>query len=199
MTAYIIRRILWTIPVLWAVATITFFLMHAVPGGPFDRDRPYPPAVQARLDAKYNLDKPLLEQYVLYFKDLAQGDLGTSFRTQKPVTELIKDGWVATLQLGMMAFFFAMIIGLTLGTVSALNHNRPADYFGVFFATIGTALPNFVLATFLVIIFSVKLGWFDVLGWEFGNYRKMVLPILTLGVLPAAYVARITRASLLEV
>jgi len=173
--------------------------MHAVPGGPFDRDRPYPPAVQARLDAKYNLDKPLLEQYVLYFKDLAQGDLGTSFRTQKPVTELIKDGWVATLQLGMMAFFFAMIIGLTLGTVSALNHNRPADYFGVFFATIGTALPNFVLATFLVIIFSVKLGWFDVLGWEFGNYRKMVLPILTLGVLPAAYVARITRASLLEV
>ena len=110
MTAFIIRRILWTIPVLWAVATITFFLMHAVPGGPFDRDRPYPPAVQARLDAKYNLDKPLLEQYVLYFKDLAQGDLGTSFRTQKPVTELIKDGWVATSQLGVMAFFFAMMM-----------------------------------------------------------------------------------------
>ena len=199
MTAYVIRRILWTIPVLWAVATITFFLMHAVPGGPFDRDRPLPASVQANLKAKYNLDKPLVEQYVLYFKDLAQGDLGTSFRTQQPVTELIKAGWVPTLQLGLMAFFFAMIIGVTLGTVSALNHNRPADYFGVFFATVGTALPNFVLATFLVIIFSVKLGWFDVLGWEFGNYRKMVLPILTLGVLPAAYVARVTRASLLEV
>ena len=199
MTAYVIRRILWTIPVLWAVATITFFLMHAVPGGPFDRDRPLPASVQANLNAKYNLDKPLVEQYVLYFKDLAQGDLGTSFRTQQPVTELIKAGWVPTLQLGLMAFFFAMIIGVTLGTVSALNHNRPADYFGVFFATVGTALPNFVLATFLVIIFSVKLGWFDVLGWEFGNYRKMVLPILTLGVLPAAYVARVTRASLLEV
>jgi len=199
MTAYVIRRILWTIPVLWAVATITFFLMHAVPGGPFDRDRPLPASVQANLNAKYNLDKPLVEQYVLYFKDLAQGDLGTSFRTQQPVTELIKAGWVPSLQLGLMAFFFAMIIGVTLGTVSALNHNRPADYFGVFFATVGTALPNFVLATFLVIIFSVKLGWFDVLGWEFGNYRKMVLPILTLGVLPAAYVARVTRASLLEV
>jgi oligopeptide transport system permease protein len=199
MTAYIIRRVLWTIPVLWAVATITFFLMHAVPGGPFDRDRPLPSSVQANLDAKYNLDKSLPEQYVLYFKDLAQGDLGTSFRTQQPVVDLIKDGWVQTAQLGLMAFAFAMVIGLTLGTVSALNQNRPADYFGVFFATIGTALPNFVLATFLVIIFAVKLGWFDVLGWEFGNYRKMVLPILTLGVLPAAYVARVTRASLLEV
>jgi oligopeptide transport system permease protein len=199
MTAYIIRRILWTIPVLWAVATITFFLMHAVPGGPFDRDRPLPSSVQANLNAKYNLDKSLPEQYVLYFKDLAQGDLGTSFRTQQPVVDLIKDGWVQTAQLGLMAFSFAMVIGLTLGTVSALNQNRPADYFGVFFATIGTALPNFVLATFLVIIFAVKLDWFDVLGWEFGNYRKMVLPILTLGVLPAAYVARVTRASLLEV
>ncbi len=199
MTAYIIRRVLWTIPVLWAVATITFFLMHAVPGGPFDRDRPLPSSVQANLNAKYNLDKSLPEQYVLYFKDLAQGDLGTSFRTQQPVVDLIKDGWVQTAQLGLMAFAFAMVIGFTLGTVSALNQNRPADYFGVFFATIGTALPNFVLATFLVIIFAVKLGWFDVLGWEFGNYRKMVLPILTLGVLPAAYVARVTRASLLEV
>ena len=199
MTAYIIRRVLWTIPVLWAVATITFFLMHAVPGGPFDRDRPLPASVQANLNAKYNLDKSLPEQYVLYFKDLVQGDLGTSFRTQQPVANLIKDGWVQTAQLGLMAFAFAMVIGLTLGTVSALNQNRPADYFGVFFATIGTALPNFVLATFLVIIFAVKLGWFDVLGWEFGNYRKMVLPILTLGVLPAAYVARVTRASLLEV
>ena len=199
MTAYIIRRVLWTIPVLWAVATITFFLMHAVPGGPFDRDRPLPSSVQANLNAKYNLDKSLPEQYVLYFKDLVQGDLGTSFRTQQPVANLIKDGWVQTAQLGLMAFAFAMVIGLTLGTVSALNQNRPADYFGVFFATIGTALPNFVLATFLVIIFAVKLGWFDVLGWEFGNYRKMVLPILTLGVLPAAYVARVTRASLLEV
>src|SRR5262245_49176811 len=110
MTAFIIRRILWTIPVLWAVATITFFLMHAVPGGPFDRERPLPPAVQANLDKKYNLDKPLVEQYVLYFENLLQGDLGTSFRTQKPVTELIKDGWITTAQLGLMSFAFAIIV-----------------------------------------------------------------------------------------
>jgi oligopeptide transport system permease protein len=199
MTAYIIRRVLWTIPVLWAVATITFFLMHAVPGGPFDRDRPLPPAVQARLNERYDLDKPLLEQYVIYFQKLAQGDLGVSFRNQTPVADLIKDGWVTTVQLGLFAFSFAMVFGVTLGTISALNHNKPLDYFGVFFATVGTALPNFVLGTFLVIIFSVKLGWFDVLGWELGNYKKMVLPILTLGVLPAAFIARITRASLLEV
>jgi oligopeptide transport system permease protein len=199
MAGYIIRRILWTIPVLWAVATITFFLMHAVPGGPFDRERPLPAAVKARLDEKYNLDKPLHEQYVMYFQDLAQGDLGTSFRTQRPVSELIKDGWITTVQLGLFAFAFAMIVGVSLGTVSALNHNKPADYFGVFFATVGAALPNFVLGTLLVVIFSVKLGWFDVLGWELGNYKKMVLPILTLGVLPAAFIARVTRASLLEV
>jgi oligopeptide transport system permease protein len=199
MAGYIIRRILWTIPVLWAVATITFFLMHAVPGGPFDRERPLPAAVKARLDEKYNLDEPLHKQYIMYFQDLAQGDLGTSFRTQRPVSELIKDGWITTVQLGLFAFAFAMIVGVSLGTVSALNHNKPADYFGVFFATVGAALPNFVLGTLLVVIFSVKLGWFDVLGWELGNYKKMVLPILTLGVLPAAFIARVTRASLLEV
>jgi oligopeptide transport system permease protein len=199
MTAYVIRRVLWMIPVLWAVATITFFLMHAVPGGPFDQEKQVPPAVLANLNAKYNLDKPLYEQYVLFFRNLAQGDLGVSFRSQQPVTELIQDGWKTTAQLGVMTFIFAVAFGMSMGTISALNHNKAGDYLGVFFATAGTAMPSFVIGTFLVVIFSVKLGWFDVLGWEFGNYKKMVLPILTLGVLPAAYIARITRASLLDV
>jgi oligopeptide transport system permease protein len=102
-------------------------------------------------------------------------------------------------QLGATAFLYAMVFGMTLGVIAALNQNKLGDYLGVFFATIGTALPNFIMATFLVVIFSVQLGWFDVLGWEFGNYRKMVLPVLALGTLPAAYIARITRASVLEV
>lgn len=199
MTAYIIRRILWIIPVLWAVATITFFLMHSVPGGPFDQEKQVPPSALRNLNARYNLDEPLIVQYGSFFWDLGHGDLGVSFRNQRPVVDIIKDGWQVTAQLGLVAFAFAVVFGMSLGVISALNQNKLPDYLGVFFATAGTAMPSFVVGTFLVIIFSVKLGWFDVLGWEFGNYRKMVLPTLTLGTLPAAYIARVTRASLLEV
>jgi oligopeptide transport system permease protein len=199
MTAYIIRRILWMIPLLWAVGTITFLLMHAVPGGPFDADKALSPTILANLNAKYHLDKSLLQQYLYFFWNLLHGDLGTSFRSDRPVLDIIKEGWGVTAELGACAFVFAVIVGLTLGTVSALNHNKFWDYAGVFFATVGTAMPSFVIATFLVIIFSVNLGWFDVLGWEFGNYHKMVLPTITLGTLPAAYIARLTRASMLEV
>jgi oligopeptide transport system permease protein len=115
------------------------------------------------------------------------------------VFDLLKEGIEVSAQLGSIAFLYALVFGMTLGVIAALNQNRIGDYVGVFFATIGTAMPNFVIATFLVIIFSVQLGWFDVLGWEFGNYRKMVLPVVALGTLPAAYIARITRASMLEV
>ena len=199
MTGYIIRRILWIIPVLWAIATVTFVLMQFVPGGPFDREKELPVNVKARLEAKYNLDKPVTEQYLHYMINLAQGDLGSSFRNGRPVTAIIREGLPTSLQLGTTAFIFAVVVGMTLGTVAALNQHRLPDYFSVFFATVGSSMPNFVLATFLVVIFSVELGWFDVLGWELGNYRKMVLPALSLGVLPAAYIARITRASMLEV
>ena len=199
MTGYIIRRVLWMIPLLWAVATVTFFLMHAVEGGPFDREKELPPNVVANLEKKYNLDEPLLVQYGLYLKGLVQGDLGLSFENNREVSTIIREGSVVSAQLGAAAFLYAMVFGMSMGVISALNQNRLGDYLGVFFATIGTALPNFIMATFLVIIFSVQLGWFDVLGWEFGNYRKMVLPILALGTLPAAYIARITRASVLEV
>ena len=199
MTGYVIRRVLWMIPLLWAVATVTFFLMHAVQGGPFDREKELPPNVIANLERKYNVDKPLVEQYGLYLKGLVQGDLGLSFETNREVSTIIREGLAVSAQLGATAFLYSMVFGMTMGVIAALNHNRLWDYLGVFFATIGTALPNFIMATFLVIIFSVQLGWFDVLGWEFGNYRKMVLPVLALGTLPAAYIARITRASVLEV
>ena len=210
MTGYVIRRILWIIPVLWAVATVTFFLMHAVPGGPFDREKELPPGTLLNLEKRYNLDEPLLVQYGLYLKGLAQGDLGLSFKNNREVTDIIRDGFEVTAQLGLVAFLYAVVFGMTLGVIAALNKNRLGDYAGVFFATVGTAMPNFVIATFLVIIFSVKLGWFDVLGWggpgwsEFYNpwawdFRKVVLPVLALGTLPAAYIARVTRASVLEV
>jgi len=199
MSAYIARRLLVMVPLLWAIATITFFLMHAVPGGPFDHEKPLPPATVAALERKYNLDGSLGDQYWSFLQNLVQGDLGLSFRQDRPVTKVIAEGFPETLQLGLCAFAFALTLGLTLGIVSGLRQNGPLDYIGVFVATAGAAVPNFVLSVFLVLFFALKLGWFDVIGWEFGNPRQMVLPIIALGMFPAAFIARITRASMLEV
>ncbi|OAI38822.1 peptide ABC transporter permease [bacterium SCGC AG-212-C10] len=200
MYGYALRRVLAIIPLLWAVATLTFFLMHAVPGGPFDAgDKALPPAVRDALNRKYGLDDSIGQQYLHYMRGLVQGDLGISFSRGRPVTDILGDGLPTTFQLGMCAFAFAFILGLTLGVVSAVNQNGPIDYIAVIFATAGAAVPGFVVAVFLVVFFALKLSWFDVIGWEFGNYHKMVLPTVSLGLFPAAYIARITRASMLEV
>jgi oligopeptide transport system permease protein len=211
MTSYIIRRVLQLIPVLWAVATITFILMHMVPGGPFTQDKALPANVVAALNRRYNLDDPLWKQYLLYLWNLLHGDLGLSFRGDRDVAQLIRDGFFVTAQLGILAFIVASVVGLSLGILSALNQNGILDYVGVFFATIGAALPNFVLASFLIIIFAINLGWFQVLGWggpiQFSQtldpsaweWKKMVLPVIALSTLPAAFIARVTRASMLEV
>ena len=200
MLGYAVRRILWMIPLLWAVATVTFFLMHAVPGGPFSRQaEKAPPSVIEALERQHNLDEPIWKQYLLYLWDLLHFDLGISFSRAQDVSTIISEGIVVSAQLGLVAFAVAVVVGMTFGITSALNQNGPLDYLGVFFATVGAAMPNFILATFLVIVFAVNLGWFDVLGWEFGNYKKMVLPVTALAVLPAAYIARVTRASVLEV
>jgi oligopeptide transport system permease protein len=199
------------IPVLWAVATITFFLMHAVPGGPFTEERDVPDSVLRALNARYDLDKPLWEQYINYLLNLLQGDLGLSFRGDREVSGLIEDGFFVTFQLGLLAFTVSVVWGVFLGTVSALNRNGPLDYLGVFFATAGSAVPNFVAATFLIIIFAINLDWFKIVGWggpdEWSelfipgawDLRKVVLPVIALSLLPSAFIARIMRASMLEV
>jgi oligopeptide transport system permease protein len=211
MTGYVVRRVLWLVPVLWAVATITFILMHAVPGGPFTQEKPLPQSIINALNARYNLNEPLWKQYLLYLWNILHFDFGLSFRGDRDVSELIRAGFFVTVQLGVLGFLVAAVFGLVLGVLSALNQNGPLDYIGVFFATVGASLPNFVLAAFLIIIFAVKLGWFDVLGWggptQLGDaldpgawhLKKMVLPVIALAALPAAYIARITRASMLEV
>lgn len=153
----------------------------------------------AALEEKYNIDGSVWEQYQAFITGLVQGDLGRSFQQDRPVTEIIQERYPTTLQLGLCAFVFAVAGGLTLGVVSAVNQNKPADYIGVFIATVGAAVPSFVFAVFLILLFTLRLGWFDVLGWEFGNYRKMTLPVVALGLLPMAFIARITRASMLEV
>jgi oligopeptide transport system permease protein len=198
MFGYILRRLLWMIPVLFFIATITFFLMHRVPGGPFTAEKSRPPAVERALQRKYGLDKPLWVQYRTYMWNLLHGDLGISTRqSDRPVTQIISRGIRVTAQLGLLGLVVSVTIGLVLGTLAALNRNGPLDYLSVFFATAGASMPNFVLAVFLIIIFAVNLHWFDIIGW--GEPRKMVLPVISLSALPAAYLARITRASMLEV
>ncbi len=210
MVGYIVRRILQIIPVLWAVATITFLLMHLVPGGPFTQDKALPANIAEAINRRYHLDQPLWKQYLLYLWNLLHLDLGISFSGDRDVSQLIRDGFFVTAQLGVLAFIVAAVVGVSLGVLSALNHNGVLDYVGVFFATAGAALPSFVLASFLVVIFGVKLGWFGILGWggplQFSHtldpsawdWRKLVLPVLALSVLPAAFIARVTRASMLE-
>jgi len=211
MTAYVIRRVLWVIPVLWAVATITFLLMHAVPGGPFTQDKSLPPAVNEALERRYHFDEPLWQQYGHYLINLTKGDLGLSVSNNQEVSEVVRRTFFVTAQLGLLSLLVAVIVGMTLGTVAALNHNGPFDYIGVGFATIGASVPNFILGAFISIVFAVQLGWFKLQGWggplEWGDvfdtgayhWDKVVLPVVALSALPASYIARVTRASVLEV
>lgn len=209
MFAYATRRILAMVPLVVAIATITFLLMHAVEGGPFDTDKPLPPATLENLKKRYGLDDPLPVQYLNYLTNLARFDLGISIANNRNISDIIRERMSVSVQLGIAAFVFAAVCGITLGILSSLNQNGLSDYVGVFVATIGAAMPSIVLAPILTIVFAVQLGWFNVLssdygfaGWlrgDFSNWRQVVLPTVALGFLPMAYIARITRASMLEV
>ena len=209
MLVYTVRRLVAMIPLLVAVATITFFLMQTVQGGPFDSDRPLSPSAKANLEARYGLDDPLHVQYLKYLGNLAQGDLGISFANDRDVLVIIKERMKYSAQLGIGAFIFASVFGLGLGTLSALKQNGPGDYAGVFIATAGAAMPSFVLAPLLTILFAVNLGWFNVLSYDYGfvdwfkgdfsNWRQVILPTIALGFLPMAFIARISRAAMIEV
>ncbi|MBI1886655.1 MAG: ABC transporter permease [Chloroflexi bacterium] len=206
MTGYVIRRLLWLAPVLFFVALITFVLMHIVPGGPWDtKGRPISPQLERQLDAKYGLDEPVWRQFLTFGWNALRGDLGISFQYQdRPVSEIIREGLKATAVLGIFATIFALVVGVSLGIVSALRQNSIIDYASVFFATFGASTPSFVLGILLIVIFAVQLGWLPVYGWDqqwwlIPNPKQAILPTITLGVLPAAYLARITRSSVLEV
>ena len=198
MISYLIRRILWIIPVLFAVSVITFTLMHAVPGGPWDREKRLPAAVQARLNAEYGLDQPLVVQYVRWATDFVRGDLGPSYRYQdRRVNDIVSDGLMTTVQLGIMAFVLAVCVGIPLGIIAALGHNKWPDYTSTGISIVGIATPSFVLAILLIVVFSVHLGWFPTGGWKGPAY--WVLPTIALAGFPIAVIARYTRASMLEV
>jgi len=196
--SYLIRRLLWIIPVLFAVSVITFTLMHAVPGGPWDREKRLPASVQARLNAEYGLDQPLPVQYVSWAIGFVTGDLGPSYRFQdRRVNDIVMSGLATTVQLGIMAFVLAVLVGIPLGITAALGHNKWPDYTSTGVAIIGIATPSFVLAILLIVVFAVQLGWFPTGGWKGPEY--WVLPTIALAGFPIAVIARYTRASMLEV
>lgn len=198
MISYLTRRILWIIPVLFVVSTITFLLMHSVPGGPWAREKRLPAAVESRLNAEYGLDQPLIIQYVRWAGDFVTGDLGPSYRyTDRRVNDIVADGLGTTVQLGVMAFLLATLLGIPLGILAALGHNRWPDYLSTGISIIGIATPSFVLGILLIVIFAVQLGWFPTGGWKGPQY--WVLPTVALAGFPIAVIARYTRASMLEV
>jgi oligopeptide transport system permease protein len=195
---YLVRRVLWIIPVLFTVSILTFLLMHSVPGGPWDREKRVPDAVQTRLNAQYGLDKPLVDQYITWVGGFVTGDLGPSYRyTDRRVNDIVADGLATTVQLGVMAFLLAVIIGIPLGIFAALGHNRWPDYLATSVSIIGISTPSFVLAILMIVFFSVQLGWFPTGNWKGPNY--WVLPTVALAGFPIAVIARYTRASMLEV
>lgn len=197
MTRLVISRLIWSIPVLFLVATLTFVVMHTVPGGPFDREKKLPPEIKANVEAKYHLNEPLWRQYFLYLKGLAQGDLGPSYKyLGRTVNDIIADTFPVSAQLGVLALLIAMIFGVGLGTVAAVKGGA-IDRLSILLATMGISLPSFVLGAVLVFIFSHSFHLFPPALWE--GPRHAILPALALGLGPAAYVARITRSAVLEV
>jgi oligopeptide transport system permease protein len=203
MTAYVVRRFLWIIPILFIITLITFGLMHMVKGGPFEPGgSKNTEAARAALAAKYHLDEPVYNQYFYYMEHLLQGDLGPDLKNQgTSVNDILGRSWKPTVVLGLLATVYVMVVGITLGVIAAMNRNTILDYLSVGFATVGASAPNFVLGIILVVIFAVQLGWLPALGWSKGwtDWKPVILPTIVLGSLPAAYVARLTRASMIEV
>ncbi len=198
MGSFLVRRILWLIPVLIAVSLITFVLMHLVPGGPWSTDKAVAKGVQAAIDRQYHLSDPVWLQYVRWVFDVLRGDFGPSFRyADRSINHIIADGLPATVQLGLMAFTLSVVIGIPLGIIASLGHNRWPDYLATFISMLGIATPSFILAVLLIVIFSVWLKVLPPLGW--GGPDTWILPTIALAGYQIAQIARYTRASMLEV
>lgn len=197
MIGFIAKRFLWLLITLWVVFTVSFFLMHAVPGGPYDRERALEPEIEEAIKRQYDLDKPIGEQYWLRLKECASGDLGASMRKDFTVNRLIAEGLPVSAALGLFALAIAFVVGATAGIVSAVYRGGTTDLVMMSVATLGIALPNFVVAGFAIILFVFQLQWLPAAGW--GSLDQLVLPALCLGAPYAAYVARIARTGMLDV
>jgi ABC-type dipeptide/oligopeptide/nickel transport system permease component len=198
MIAFMLRRFLWMLVTLWVVFTVSFFLMRSVPGGPFDRERILEPEIERNLLKRYNLDKPLWQQYLIEIGNVSRGDLGYSFKiSDYSVNEIIAQGLPISVALGLLALIFATTLGLVAGVTSAVFRGTWGDVLLMLVATMGIALPNFVIAGICIILFVFIIPIFPAAGW--GDFNQLILPAFCLGAPYAAYVARITRTSMLDV
>lgn len=200
MIRFILRRVLEAIPTLLVLITISFFMMRLAPGSPFTGDRMLPPEVLANIEAKYNLNAPLYEQYFDYLKQLLRGDLGPSFRYRDyTVNELVATHFPTSAKLGLAAFTLAVILGTTAGVIAALKQNSFWDYLVMSCAMTGVVIPSFVVAPLLILLFAITLQWLPAGGWYGGKWQYMVLPMTALSLAYIASIARIMRSSMIEV
>ena len=199
MLRFALGRLLQAIPVLLIVISATFLLVHSAPGGPFSADKAVPPEVIRALEAQYNLDQPLWQQYLSYLGDVLQGDLGPSFKySGRTVNELIAAGLPATAELALYAMLVALVIGVSAGVLAAIRPNTMQDYLPMSAAMLGICMPSFLLGPLLVLVFGIHLEWLPVSGWGDIPGDK-ILPAITLGTGYAAYIARLSRGGMLEV
>src|SRR5690554_1617398 len=198
MLEYILRRILSAIFAIWVVITVTFIIMHAIPGGPFQKDKVLPDAIRENIETRYKLDQPLIRQYTDYLGNLVKGDLGPSFRYRgQTVNGIISERFPVSLELGLTAFVIAIVVGISAGILAALNQGKFQDYVTMSISTIGVAVPSFILGSLLMYFLSYRWGLLPSATW--GSPLHVIMPALSLAGLPTAYIARLTRSSMLDV
>lgn len=192
---YIIKRILLALLTVFIICVITFFVMHAVPGGPFNREKALSQATIDALNNRYGLDKPIMVQFINYMKNLLHGDFGVSLKNGRDISTIIAESFPISARLGLIAVSIALVLGTIFGSIAAIMRNRLADRVIVFFSTLFTAVPSFVLATLLLLVFSVKLGWVPV--WS-ATETHYLLPVIALCAYPMAYTTRLAKTSMLD-
>lgn len=198
MALYILRRLAGAVVVIWAVITLTFALMHAIPGGPFTEEKKLPKQVLIQVEARYHLNDPILKQYTDYMKNVITFDLGPSYQYMgRTVTDIVLEAFPISAQLGLGALVVAIVCGVGAGIVSALRPNSWIDYLVTFFSTLGISVPSFITGILLAFVFGTYLHLFPAALWKGPSY--MVLPVITLAAQPTGFLARLTRAGMLEV
>lgn len=198
MLNYLIKRIGNSIIVLWVVMTVTFLLMHAIPGGPFTAEKSLPPAVKANIEARYKLNDPLLTQYKDYLANVIRGDLGPSFKyVGRSVNDIIAESFPVSLELGVESIFLALLVGVPAGVLAAYRRSRWPDRAVNLLTTLGVAVPSFVLSALLVEFFAMRLGWLPAAMWN--SWASRILPSVALAAMPMAFITRLTRSSMLDV
>ena len=195
MTKYVVKRVLLAILTVFIVCAITFFAMNAIPGGPFDGEKAISDEVRRVLEQRFNLDKPVWEQFFLYLNNLLHGDFGVSAKTGREIKTTIFSSFSVSAKLGGMAVLVALISGVVMGSIAALTRNKLPDRLIIFFSTLFTSLPSFVLGTLLLLVFCIKLKWVPVWSSSSHNY---VLPVIALAAYPMAYITRLTKTSMLD-